>query len=135
MADRLRKTRRRAANDETTIAVANQHDVDQLFRLDVADHIGDVGIEVDPGRHQMRAFAEPGQRRRGDAMPLGLQQWHQQPPAPAAVPRAVDQNERTLRLRLDRHGFSPPRKRRDRRRQLQKPPAFHRSPYDVAGGR
>jgi hypothetical protein len=48
--------------------MAAQHHVAQAFPFHDVDDIGDVGLEPDVGAQQMRALAEPGERRREHGM-------------------------------------------------------------------
>ena len=70
--------------------MTNQNDVFEVFPFDHVDDVCDVRVERDLRAHQVRALAEPGQRRREDLVAAALQQIGDAAPAPAAVPRAVD---------------------------------------------
>jgi len=59
-----------------------------------------VGVEIDVLAHEMRALAEPGERRREHLVALFLQQVGDAAPAPSAVPGAVDQHEGFARAAL-----------------------------------
>jgi hypothetical protein len=52
-----------------------------------------VGVEIDGGRQQMRAFAEAGQRGRKYFVAAAGEQPGNPAPAPGAVPGSVNQNE------------------------------------------
>src|SRR5262249_8215279 len=61
--------------------------------VDDAEHVGDVQRKIDAGMQQMRTLAEAGQRRRERIMTSRAQPVGNPLPAPAAVPRAVDEDE------------------------------------------
>jgi hypothetical protein len=66
-------------------------------------HVGDVGVERDHAAHEMRALAEPGERRREHLVTAPLQQVGDAAIAPATGRGAVHQHERlALGLRLRR---------------------------------
>lgn len=95
-------------DDHASIAVAHQHHAPQLFGLDQADHVLDVGMQVHPGAEQVGTLPHAGQRDgvRIDASPA--QQRQHAPPAPGTVPGAVDQHQRGTRQVIGcRHRFSP----------------------------
>src|SRR5215471_4061415 len=94
-ADRARHLLGDTRDDEAAVGMAAQDDVAEPLTRHHVDDIFDVGREADPGRQLMRALAEPGQRRRTHHMPPGAQPVGDAPPAPTAVPRTVDQDERT----------------------------------------
>ena len=101
-----------AGHDHAAIAVAAQHDVVQFFPFEQVGDIQDMGVQAGLGRQQMRTVGEAGQRRRKYPMAGRLQPACNLPPAPAAVPGAMHQNESSSSA-----GLSPRWRRRppDRR--------------------
>ena len=71
----------------------HQANARQILPFEQVDDVGDVGVEVDVVAEQVRAVADAGQRGGVDLVTAGLQQVGHPPPAPAAVPGAVDQHE------------------------------------------
>lgn len=53
-----------------------------------------MGLQADLGVQKVSAIAKPGECGSMDVMTLGTQQPGQRLPAPAAMPAAVDENER-----------------------------------------
>ena len=73
-------------------------DLDQDHVLEVlifqnGDDVLDMRVEADLRAQQMRSFTEPGQRRRENLVPSGLQHSANALPAPTSVPRTVYENE------------------------------------------
>ena len=75
----------------------DEADVLQVLPFHHIDDVGDVGVEIDVLRQEVRTFAEPGEGGREHLVALLLQKIRHTPPAPAAVPGAVDQHERLRR--------------------------------------
>ncbi len=73
--------------------MADQDEVGQILIVDDAEHILDMGAEIDVAVEQMLALAQPGQRRRVDFVPRLTQRPRHWPPQEAAAPGAVNQNE------------------------------------------
>jgi hypothetical protein len=74
--------------------MATQHNVRQFLAADDTDDVLNVRVEIDRAVHQVSALAEAGQSRRVDLVP-GLTQQPRHPlVAPAAMPGAVNENER-----------------------------------------
>ena len=61
-----------AGRDHAAIAVADQHDVAQVFIFDDVEDVLDMGFEIDRRIRQMRALAKTGVGRRDQPMPGGL---------------------------------------------------------------
>jgi hypothetical protein len=73
--------------------MAHQRDAAQLLPFDEIGDVARVGRQIDRGRGEMAALAEAGQRRREHLVTEGAQSLSHVTPAPAAVKRAVHQNE------------------------------------------
>jgi hypothetical protein len=74
--------------------MATQHNVRQFLAADDTDDVLNVRVEIDRAVHQVSALAEAGQSRRVDLVP-GLTQQPRHPlVAPAAMPSAMNENER-----------------------------------------
>jgi hypothetical protein len=82
-----------AGRNHPAIAVAEQHDVVQIFISDDVQHISDVGFEIDRRIGQMRPLAETRVGRRHQAMPGRAHQGMQLFPGPAGRPGAVADQE------------------------------------------
>jgi hypothetical protein len=76
--------------------MAAEHDVIELVMLDYADHVVDMGLQIDVAACEMRALAKAGERRRVDAVALGAQRLGDALPHPIALPGAVDEDEGRL---------------------------------------
>jgi hypothetical protein len=74
--------------------MADQHAIRDPLVCDDAKHVGDVERQVDVWMEQMRAFAKSGERRREHLVPARPQPVGDTPPGPAAMPGAVDEEER-----------------------------------------
>ncbi len=83
----------RAGDRPAAVRMADEADVAQVFVFDHVDDVGDVGVEIDRAARQVRALAEPGERRREHGMALRAQKIGDTTPAPAAVPGAMHQHE------------------------------------------
>jgi hypothetical protein len=91
--DALRHAIGGAGNHHAAVAVAEQHHAIKLLRLEHADNVLDMRLEVYRGAGEVRPLPEAGEGRRVDLVTGAAQQGRQALPAPAAVPRAVDQND------------------------------------------
>ena len=91
--DPPRQAVRNAGDDHRAVAVADQHDVAEVLVLEDAEHVLDVGVEVDPGVGEVDPLAKPGEGRGEDLVTSSSQQWDHPRPAPTAVHRAVDEDE------------------------------------------
>src|SRR5262249_41919645 len=70
-------------------------DIAQLLAVDDAEHVGDVGVEVDGATDEMRAFAEPGVGGGEHLVAGGSEQRPHLLPGPARRPGPVaDQTRR-----------------------------------------
>src|SRR6516162_10237563 len=67
--------------------------VRQFLATDDADDVLDVRAEINRAAHQVGTFAEAGKCRRIDLVPSLPQQPRHPLITPAAMPRAVNQNE------------------------------------------
>src|SRR3954452_18804705 len=81
-----------------------QHHVREALPLHQVDYVGRVRADVDARAHQMAALAKAGQRRSEHLVALGFQEVRDPPPAPAAMPGAVNQDKRVA---CARHRGSP----------------------------
>jgi hypothetical protein len=72
--------------------VSDQDDVAQVLPDQEIGDIRDMGAEVDVAAQEMAAFSDTRQRRRKHPMRTGRQQATHARPAPAPMPRAVDQD-------------------------------------------
>src|SRR4029079_12301974 len=79
------------------VAVPDEDHVAQVFELQQRDDVADVEVEVDVGAHEVRAFAETGERRRVDIVTRRDQEPNDARVAPPAVPTAVNQDVRRHR--------------------------------------
>src|SRR6516165_3128143 len=73
--------------------MAAQDNVRQILATDDADDVLDVRAEINRAAHQVGTFAEAGECRRIDLVPSLPQQPRHPLITPAAMPRAVNQNE------------------------------------------
>src|SRR4051812_30745364 len=74
--------------------MAGEHDVTQALIMEDVEHIGEMRRQIDRRTCQMRALALPGQSRRENKMAEGAKPLGHLEIAPAARPRAVDEDER-----------------------------------------
>src|ERR1039458_595873 len=79
-----------AGDDHPAVAVADEHDVVQVFPHDDIDDVLDVRVEVNVGAGEMGPLALPRQRGAIDLVTVGGEQLVHVFPIPAAAPRAVD---------------------------------------------
>jgi hypothetical protein len=73
--------------------VPAEHHVAQPLPFQQVHDIGDMGGEIDTRRQQMRALAQPGQRRRKNNVAIAAKPIGDAPPAPAAMPSTVNQHK------------------------------------------
>lgn len=73
--------------------MSDEDDLEQVFTLEHADDVLDVGVETYVPAEQMRALAQSGQGRGVDLMTRPPQMRRDPLPTPAAQPSAVDENE------------------------------------------
>jgi hypothetical protein len=78
--------------------VAEQHDVAEILEGDDAEDVLDMRIEIDRGTRQMRALAEPGVRRRDQAVARLRHQRMHLLPGPSAGPCTMTK-QKSLRSR------------------------------------
>jgi hypothetical protein len=80
------------AHDGPAVGSSDQDDVAQVLPNHEIGNIRDMGVEADVAAQEVGAFSEACQRRREHLVPRGRQQATHAGPAPAATPRAVDQD-------------------------------------------
>jgi len=80
-----------ASNHHAARAVADEDDVAQVLVFDDVGDVADMYFKSDFRPRQVRALAEPGQRRSEHLVPLRTQQRRELFPAPAAEPSRMDQ--------------------------------------------
>src|SRR5262245_17831012 len=85
--------------------MTDEHEIPNPFILDHARHVGDVQGKIDSGVAKVPALAKAGQRRREYDVAACPQPVGDASPGPAAVPRAVDEDEGYRRSFL--HPVSP----------------------------
>ncbi len=82
-----------AGCDHAAIAVRDQHDVAQILEMQHAQHIGDMRIEIDVRRRQMRALAKPGIARREQIVSGRAKQRTHFLPGPSRRPGAMSNDD------------------------------------------
>ncbi len=93
-ADPLRDAVGHSADHSAAVRVSAQHYIRKLLPANQVHYVVDMRFEVDLRREQMRSLSDARQRRREHFVPLRLQRLADAFPAPAAVPRAVNQDVR-----------------------------------------
>ena len=73
--------------------MSDQDDVTQVIHFQHADHIGNMGTEVNGWIDQVRPISLPGKRDRKRTMPGRFEMRNEPVPAPTAVPCAMNENE------------------------------------------
>jgi hypothetical protein len=81
-----------AGNDTTAVRVTAEHYIRKLLPFEEIHDIGDVSREIDGRRIEVRPFAQACKRRREYVVSGRLKRGANVFPAPASVPRAVDEN-------------------------------------------
>jgi hypothetical protein len=74
-------------------AGTEQDDLAEVFEGQHVDDVLDVCLQVDPGVHEVRAFAQADECGRMDGVPVGPQQLSEPGPAPSAEPGRMHQHE------------------------------------------
>src|SRR6185437_9081107 len=82
-----------AGDDHAAIGMADEDEFIELLAAHGVANVLDMGREVDRAAEQMRALAEPGQRRIEHAMAARPHALDERGPAVAAAPGAVDDDE------------------------------------------
>ena len=100
----------RARGRPAAVGMRDEADILQVFPVHQIDDVGDVGVEDDVLAEQMRAVAIAGERRRIDLVAVPFENVGAAPPAPAAMPGAVNEHESLARVRL-RHRLRPSERR------------------------
>ena len=73
--------------------MSDEYDAVQVIHFQHADHVGDMGVEVDGWVDEMRAIPLSSKRHRKGAMAGRFEVGNDPVPAPTAMPRAMNQNE------------------------------------------
>src|SRR5204863_63307 len=84
---------RDSRDHHAAVAMADEDHVPQVLELEHRDDILHMRVQVGVGARQVRALADAGERWREHLVAGRAQQWDDLPPAPAAVPAAVDKDE------------------------------------------
>jgi hypothetical protein len=80
--------------------MTHEYHVVQIFPRDLVDHVIDLRRQRDGIAGKMGTFPNSGERRRDDIVAVRGQLIGNAPPAPSAMPRTVDQHERSAVGRL-----------------------------------
>src|SRR5690606_10269596 len=91
--DPVGKTIGDTGDHHSGIGMADKDDVGEFLALEDLRDILDVEIEVDDIDSEMAPFAQPGQRRSVDDMPLRAKKCRDVAVTPAAMPGAVNEDE------------------------------------------
>jgi hypothetical protein len=57
LGDKLGNPIRNACNHKASVAVPKKYDVVEILEFDEVHHVGDVGVQVDPGRGEVHPLA------------------------------------------------------------------------------
>ena len=95
--------------------MGDEADAVEVFPCHQVDDVGDVGVEDHVLAQKVRAIAVAGERLRINLVAALFQNVGNAPPAPAAMPGAVNQHERFPGVRLRHRLCRLERRRADRR--------------------
>ena len=73
--------------------MAAQDGVFDILKVEDVYYVEDVCLQPDVAIQEMRTFAKAGERWRVHRVPSGTKALRHAPPAPASVPRPMDQHE------------------------------------------
>jgi hypothetical protein len=91
--ERVRRALGDTGDHHAAVGVATEDNVGQVLALKHTANVSDVRVKIDVSTHQVRPLTQARQGGRVDLMARQAQQRRDPPPAPAAVPRAVDEDE------------------------------------------
>ena len=83
----------RATDDQSAIAVSNQNDIAEPLEQNGGNHVPNVGCEVDFSRQQVRSLTHASESWRKNLVTGSFQDWPNFPPAPTAMPCAVNKHK------------------------------------------